>query len=93
MSEQGCKQSIDDTIKYRMRKLTSKVNDIIMLAEAPLMGADGSSSTAVKLFEAQVISGLLFKCKSWIRITDTQITELQNFQDKFLRILLQQNQN
>ena len=37
VNELGCKQSIDDTIKERMRKLTSKANDIIMLAEAPNM--------------------------------------------------------
>ena len=35
VNELGCKQSIDDTIKERMRKLTSKTNDIIMLADAP----------------------------------------------------------
>ena len=32
--------------------------------------------------------GLLFNCESWIGITDSQIAELQNFQDKFLRKLL-----
>ena len=64
VSEHGCKQSIDDTIKYRMKKLTSKVNDIILIADAPLMGADGSSTTAIKLFEAQVMTGLLFNCES-----------------------------
>ena len=31
VSELGCKQSIDDIIKYRMQKLTSKVNDIYLL--------------------------------------------------------------
>ena len=43
VNELGCKESIDDTIKERMRKLTSKANDIILLADAPMMGADGSS--------------------------------------------------
>ena len=88
VSKLGCKQSTDDTIKYRMRKLTSKVNDMIMLADAPMMGADGSSTTTIKIFEAQGISGLLLNCKSWIGITDSQIAELQNFQDKFERKLL-----
>ena len=32
VSELGCRQSIDNTVRYRMRKLTSKINDIIMLA-------------------------------------------------------------
>ena len=77
VSELGCKQSIDDTIKYRMRKLTSKVNDIIMLADAPMLGADGTSTTAITIFETQIISGLLFNCKSWVGITDSQIAKLQ----------------
>ena len=88
VNELGCKQSIDDTIKERMRKQTSKVNDIILLADAPMMGADGSSRTAIKLFEAQVIPALLFNCESWIGITEGQINDLQNFQDKFLRKLM-----
>ena len=32
VNELGCKESINDIIKERMRKLTSKVNDIILLA-------------------------------------------------------------
>ena len=71
-----------------MQKLTSKVNDIILIADAPLMGTDGTSTTAIKLFEAQVISGLLFNCESWIGITETQINEVQSFQDNFLKKLL-----
>ena len=55
VSELGCKQSIDNTIKYRMRKLTSKVNDIIMLADSPLMGADGSSSTSINYSSQTII--------------------------------------
>ena len=90
VNELGCKESIDDTIKERMRKQTGKVNDIILLADAPapMMGADGSSMAAIKLFEAQVIPALLFNCKSWIGITELQINELQGFQDKFIRKLM-----
>ena len=43
-----------------MKKLTSKVNDIILIADAPLMGGDGSSTTAIKLFKDQVMTGLTF---------------------------------
>ena len=85
MNELGCKESIDDTIKERMRKQTSKVNEIILLADAPMMGAERSSRAAIKLFEAQVIPALLFNCESWIGITETQINDLQGFQDKFVR--------
>ena len=88
VNELGCKQSIDDTIKDRMRKLTSKVNEIILLADAPMIGADGSSLTAIKLFEAQVIPALLFNSESWIGITEGQINDLQGFQDKFVRKLM-----
>ena len=84
VSELGCKQSIDDTIKYRIQKLTSKANDILLIADAPQLGAEGTSTAAIKLFEAQVMSGLLFNCESWIGITEAQIDELQSFQDNFL---------
>ena len=63
-----------------MQKLTSKVNDIILIA-------DGTSTTAIKLFEAQVMSGLSFNCESWIGITEAQIAELQSFQDNFKKLL------
>ena len=71
-----------------MRKLTSKVNDIVLLADAPMMGADGSQLTAIKLFEAQVVPALLFNCESWIGITEAQLNDLQGFQDKFVRKLM-----
>lgn len=88
VNELGCKESIDATIKERIRKQTSKVNDNILLADAPMMGADWSSRAAIKLFEAQVIPALLFNCESWIGITKTQINDLQGFQDKFMRKLM-----
>ena len=68
--------------------MTSKANDIIMLADAPMMGVDGSSTAAVKLFDAQIISRLLFNSESWIEITEIQINELQGFHNKFLRKLM-----
>ena len=34
------------------------------------------------------MTGLLFNCESWIGITDTQIGELQGFEDNFLKKLL-----
>ena len=52
------------------------------------MGTDGNSLTAIKLFEAQVIPALLFNSESWIGITEDQISELQSFQDKFVRMLM-----
>ena len=88
MSELGCKQSIDNTIKYRMQKLTSKVNNILLIADATQLGAEGTSAPAIKLIEAQVMSRLLFNCESWIGITEAQINELQSFQDNFLKKLL-----
>ena len=87
VNELGCRQSITDTIKERRRKLTSKGNDIIMLAKAPIMGADGTSLVAIKLFEVQVIPALLL-CESWIDVSDNQIRDLQGFQDNFLRKLM-----
>ena len=59
----------------------NKANDILIIADAPQLGAEGTSTAAIKLFKAQVMSGLLFYCESWIGITDAQIDELQSFQD------------
>ena len=53
-----------------------------------MIGADGSSLTAIKLAEAQVIPALLFNSESWIGITEGQINDLQSFQDKFVRKLM-----
>ena len=71
-----------------MRKLTSKVNEIILLADAPMMGADRSSLAAIKLFEAQIVPALLFNSESCIGITEVQINVLQGFQEKFVRKLM-----
>ena len=45
-------------------------------------------SVATKLFEAQVIPALLHNCESWIGLNETHISDLQDFQDKFMRKLL-----
>ena len=50
VSELGCKQSIDDTIKYRIQKLTSKANDILLIEDAPQRGAKGGGD---KMFYRQ----------------------------------------
>ena len=88
VSELGCRESIYLTIKERIRKLISKGDELIQIAEAPVMGATGNSLTAIKLFESQIIPGLLFNSESWIGITQAHIQDLQNFQDKFLRKLM-----
>ena len=88
VSELGCRESINVTIKDRLRKLISKGDELIQIAEAPLMGATGNSLTAIRLFESQIIPGLLFNSESWIGITQAHIHDLQNFQDKFLRKLM-----
>ena len=86
--ELGCKESISETIKDRVRKLISKGEELIQIAEAPMMGANGNSLTAIKLFEARIIPALLFNSESLIDLTDTHISDLQNFRDKFTRKLL-----
>ena len=42
MHEKGCGESITATIKERMRKLTSKCEEIIQIANTALMGALGT---------------------------------------------------
>ena len=86
--EKGCKESVQETIKERRRKLISKNEEIIQLADTPMMQGLGHSKTAFNLFEAQIIPCLLNNAESWIGITNKQIKELQEFQDIFTRKVL-----
>ena len=53
-----------------------------------MMNGNGNPLDSFKLYEAQVIPALLFNSESWIGLTDTHISDLPNFQDKFVRKLL-----
>ena len=88
INEKGCEQSITDTIKERKRKLKSKCDDIIQIADAPIMGGLNCGSIAFKLFNAQIIPSLLHNSESWIGITKKHIKMLQKFQDEFIRKVL-----
>ena len=59
-----------------------------MQRETAIMGELVTSLAATKLFEAQVVTALLHNCESWIVINETHISDLQDFQDKFIRKLL-----
>ena len=86
--ELGCKESISATIKERMQKQIGKCDDIIQIAEVPFMSALGNVTIGIRLYESQVIPALLFNSESWIGLNNTHLTDLQNFQDKFLRKLM-----
>ena len=86
--ENGCRESISETIKARMNGLNKKCDDIIAVSEAPLMGSTGNALPAIKLFEAQVIPALLHNSETWIDITETHIADLESFQEKFIRKLM-----
>ena len=86
--ENGCRESISETIKARMNGLNKKCDDIIAVSEAPLMSSTGNSLSAIKLFEAQVIPALLHNSETWIDITETHIADLESFQEKFMRKLM-----
>ena len=81
-------ESISATIKSRINRLISKCDEIIKICESPIMGGTGNSLAAIKLFEAQIIPALLHNCESWIGLNETHLSDLQNFQDKFVRKLL-----
>ena len=68
--------------------MISKSKEIIQIAESPLMGALGDSTLAIRLFETQIVPALLFNSGSWVDLSHTHLSELQNFQDKFLRKLM-----
>ena len=86
--EKGIVESISATIKSRTNGLISKCDEIIKICESPVMGGTGNSLAALKLFEAQIIPALLHNCESWIGINQTHLSDLQEFQDTFIRKLL-----
>merc|ERR1711973_301842 len=86
--EKGIVESISATIKARTNGLISKCDEIIKICESPVMGGTGNSLAAIKLFEAQIIPSLLNNCESWIGLNQTHLSDLQDFQDKFIRKLL-----
>ena len=57
--EKGCKEGITATINERMRKLTPQCEDIIQIANTPMMGGLRNSRIAFNLFESLVIQPLL----------------------------------
>ena len=84
--EKGCFESISATIKDRLGKATGICNDIIQTCDSPWINGLGNSSIVIKEFEARVIPLLLNNCETWIGIDDKHIKELQDFQDKFIRL-------
>ena len=69
-----------------MRILIPKVEEIIQIANTPIMAGLRNSRIAFKLFEAKVIPALLNNCAPWIN--KLQLTDLQEFQDNFVRKIL-----
>jgi len=48
--EKGCEQSIKETVKKRIQGLIRKADEIIQIAESPIMGGLGNSTIAFRLF-------------------------------------------
>ena len=55
ISEDGCVASISETIKERIRKLTSKGHDIFPICVSPIMGGLKNSLASFKLFNATLV--------------------------------------
>ena len=83
--EDGCEASIAETIKRRTASLVSKCEEIIQISESSIMAGLGTSTTAFRLYEAIIIPTLLHNAASWIGITDNNLKELQDFQNRFIR--------
>ena len=62
-----------------MRKLIPKVEEIIQIANTPIMAGLRNSRIAFKLFEAIVIPALLNNCASWIGINKTHLEFCRSF--------------
>ena len=86
--EEGCEMSITETINARIKKQKNKVEEIIQLAESPVMSITGNSVPAFKLYESIIIPSLLHNCEFWIGLTDQHISTLQKFQDEFIKRVL-----
>ena len=86
--QNGCQESVKETVKERKRKLISKSEEIIKVADTAFMSGLGHAKTAFNLFEAQVIPALLNNAETWIGMANAQIKELQEFQDIFTRKVL-----
>ena len=86
--QEGCEKSITETIDNRIKKQKNKIEEIIQLAESPVMSITGNSVPAFKLFDSIIIPSLLHNCESWIGITDKHISTLQDFQNDFIRRVL-----
>ena len=86
--EDGCVRSITETIDARLKKQKHKVEEIIQLAESPVMSITGNAVPAFKLFESIVIPSLLHNCESWIGLNNKHISTLQDFQDEFIKRVL-----
>ena len=80
----GCEQSITETIKERIQNSKRVVNEIIETCNNPLMDSLNCAKVPFNLFEAQVIPALLNNCESWIGIKDKHIKDLQRVQDEFI---------
>ena len=74
--EKGYKESITSTVQERMKKLTSKCEEIIQMANSSRMGCLRDSNIAFKLFKTLVIQPLLHNCASKIGIREKHIKEL-----------------
>ena len=86
--EKGCVESITETIKERTRKLMSKFDEIVHIADNPVQSGLGSSTTPFKLLEATIIPALLHNCESWIGFNASHTKSLQRFQDYFIKKVL-----
>ena len=89
IDERGCADSITETIKKRFPALYHRCEEIAKIAEHPAMASLGESRSALKMYEAMVIPALLFNAESWIGFNEKHEKLLQDFQDKFVRRVLQ----
>ena len=87
--EDGCEASITATINERIKKLYSKCEEIVKIAEHPALAALKESRSAFKMFEASIIPALLFNAETWIGFNEKHEKLLQDFQDRFVRRVFQ----
>ena len=75
IDNRGNSMSIEVTIKDRIRKLHSVVEEIIEVSNHRMMRGLRNSNLAFKQYEAKIIPALLNNCESWIDISKNHIKE------------------
>ena len=82
-------ESIKSTIANRKGKIKLSIFEINSFLEDTRMQVIGGIQGTFDIWNLAVIPALLNNCETWTDISDDSITELENLQNLFIRVILQ----